>query len=141
MEFTESLKITGPWRHGPPNSPKTMFELVNEDGLIVADVYHRDPKEARRLALLMAAAEHMADALQHVAESLRDVQLLSEKRIANAWAESQGVTCEACEEIGQPSRMVFSGAGRAYHEDHVPSYVKKELAENAGAEAEADVHF
>ena len=143
-EFAESLKITGPWRSGPPNNPKTMFELVTEDGLIVADVYHQDPKEARRLAILLAAAPSLADALQFVAESLRDRGPIPERRIGNTWVESQGTPCVACDEPGQPSRMVFSGIGRAYHPQCVPESVKQELAEMEKADAkreDTDVQF
>jgi hypothetical protein len=134
-QMRDSLTVAGPFRMGQPGQEKTLFELVDWQGVTVATVYHTDPLRARALALELAASPRMSDTLLLVVEQFGRYLRYAK----DAYAESMGIRCEGCGELGQPSRMTFTSSGRSYHLGCATKKLRKEIAEmEKAAESEPD---
>lgn len=129
---TNSFEIKGPF----PDRDQWYYTLY-DDGDRVAEVSGSTQQAALENALLLAAAPRMADVLEFIGEEVNGAAAINE--LANAYQESQGLPCEACETLGQPSRMVYSPTNRLYHPTCLPADVKKAIAEEAKAASEDDV--
>ena len=136
--YRESLTVRGPFETA---SRKNIYELVDGHDVVVAEVFHLDGKQALETALMLAAAPSMQDCLEAVLEWV-SAAVAYNLRISDVCVEATGTPCMACDMRGQPSKMVFSAGGHAFHDVCVPDAVKKEIAEmNAAADQDGDVEF
>jgi len=137
----ESLEIKGPWPNDPRSVAGAHYYTLYEDDQPVAEVYGHTQQEALERALLLGAAPRMADTLEFVVEERGILSIGEVERVENALAESQGMNCEQCETLGQPSRMTFSPTNRLYHPTCIPEDVKAAIEAEAKAAQEDDCLF
>lgn len=144
----ESLEIKGPWPNDRGSAKGQHYYVLYEDNVPVAEVFGHTQQEALERALLMAAAPRMADVLEGIMDEQPAGIYDSERLLipigimADAYQESQGLPCEQCETLGQPSRMTFSPTNRLYHPTCIPEDVKAAIAaEGRAAECDDDLAF
>lgn len=131
---TNSFEIRGPYPTDGYGS-KWVYQLY-DDGDLVAEAHGATQQAALENALLLAAAPRMADVL----EGLYEYDMIpggALVEIGNTMGEALGTKCEACETLGQPSRMVYSPTNRLYHPTCLPADVKKAIAEEGKAADQA----
>jgi hypothetical protein len=134
MTPSNSFTIRGPFR-SPIHKGSWTYELL-DDGEIVADVLGSTQQAALETALLLAAAPLMADVLEDSAREAWSGNRVRAVTLGNAFQESQGIACSACDTLGQPSHMVFCPASRPYHEACVPPAIKEAIAKEDAAAGE-----